>query len=123
MLSRKGKSEVAVNRLQATHDGVMVGAPSPTNCENCGACCENTLLRIPWMFGEDLKKIEEFCKVRGGAVIEYEGTRFWIFPNPCPNLDAKTKKCKIYEIRPQVCKEFQVGAQDCRVCRRFKNLD
>jgi Fe-S-cluster containining protein len=31
----------------------------------------------------------------------------------CAALDRKTMLCRIYEVRPAVCREYQVGADDC----------
>ncbi|MBT5388090.1 MAG: YkgJ family cysteine cluster protein [Porticoccaceae bacterium] len=35
----------------------------------------------------------------------------------CAALDRSTMMCRIYEHRPWICREFEMGAQDCQVER------
>ena len=32
---------------------------------------------------------------------------------PCSWLDVKTKRCSRYDERPQVCRSFPVGCEEC----------
>lgn len=34
--------------------------------------------------------------------------------NPCPALDKKNKRCRIYGIRPAICKEFPLTPDDIK---------
>lgn len=42
--------------------------------------------------------------------------------SPCIWLDEATGKCKHYEIRPDVCREFEVGNISCRMLRKEVGL-
>lgn len=39
----------------------------------------------------------------------------------CIALDRETMLCRIYDLRPAVCREFEVGAEDCLAERRSLN--
>jgi Fe-S-cluster containining protein len=36
----------------------------------------------------------------------------------CAALDRNSMLCRIYDVRPIVCREFQVGSDECRTERR-----
>lgn len=36
---------------------------------------------------------------------------------PCCWLDTKSRRCRYYEHRPQICREFEVGSFECREWR------
>lgn len=80
-------------------------------CNNCGWCCQFVaLMRIvkdlSLPFGridEDLKRYHEF---RNG-VMGADGILLWVAQvlAPCVMHDNETKRCMIYEDRPQICRE------------------
>ena len=35
----------------------------------------------------------------------------------CAALDRNTMRCTIYENRPQICRDFEMGGDDCLVAR------
>lgn len=37
--------------------------------------------------------------------------------NPCSWLDQETKQCKHYDQRPNICRDFVVGSNNCLSCR------
>lgn len=69
-------------------------------CSKCGDCCTNF---IP-ITKKEVKKIKKYVEENN---IKAEKR---IFENDiymkCPFLDMKTKQCKIYEVRPFVCRDF-----------------
>jgi uncharacterized protein len=79
--------------------------PPPITCEHCAAvCC----------------RLEVLCLTDTGVHRRY--TR----PNPggvpsmdrlpdgwCAALDRDTLRCRIYEQRPLICREFEEGGVDC----------
>ncbi len=87
-------------------------------CNNCGLCC--CRLRTPPFYGEgdetwqklraELKKgINDFLiSPRSKLVDEY---------SPCFWLDVTTGRCKNYEHRPDICRDFEVGNAGCREFR------
>ena len=72
-------------------------------CSNCGACCSN-LLPV------SMKEIETIRKyIREHGVTEaVNGVPFNATINMvCPFMDtSKELKCKIYEVRPKICRFF-----------------
>jgi Fe-S-cluster containining protein len=37
--------------------------------------------------------------------------------------DAGGSGCSIYEVRPDICREFEAGSPDCRAARRRRGLE
>lgn len=83
------------------------------NCDNCGVCCTHIVFTTGKKILED-----DYCKARGlkqiGLCLE--------IPCVCPNFDKDTKKCKIYEDRPKLCKDFPVGGVGCLLSRKLAGL-
>lgn len=82
-------------------------------CGNCEACC----CRLEVMLITDTGVPDKFIEVdqwggRSMALLE-DG---W-----CSALDRNTMLCKIYEKRPWVCREFEMGEYDC-ISERAANL-
>lgn len=74
-------------------------------CDNCQACCCRlkvmliTETGVPEQFIErDKMGVESMAQLADG----------W-----CAALDRKTMKCTIYEVRPWVCREYEVGDYEC----------
>jgi len=74
-------------------------------CASCKAnCCRLEVM----LFGED-DVPSEFTEVDkwGGSVMARLGDGW------CAALDRDTMLCGIYERRPTVCRDFQLGGSDC----------
>lgn len=74
-------------------------------CSQCGECCSNLLP----MSKEEVETIRKY--IRKNNIKEYK--ILFPFSDPtldltCPFLDRnkETEKCKIYEVRPLICKAF-----------------
>lgn len=74
-------------------------------CSQCGECCSNLLP----MSRIEVETIREY--IRKNDIKEYK--TLFPFANPtldltCPFLDRnkETEKCRIYEVRPLICKAF-----------------
>lgn len=67
-----------------------------------GACCETLLVPVP-----DVPIITEFMSVRGHREGDY-----YRLECKCPMLD-ENGKCKIYESRPQICRDYEAGSELC----------
>jgi len=99
-------------------------------CIRCGACCEHqgsppSYLLIdadnPEMLDpRDVERYEtapqeakdllqEYVRKLRVKAIESDG--------PCVWLDPKTKLCRFYEHRPQVCRDFPAGGPGCQSWR------
>jgi uncharacterized protein len=74
-------------------------------CAGCGKCCHLVVELAP---GDD--------RVPAELVVEREGT--WCMDQrgngACVALDPVTRLCTIYELRPQVCRDFARGSAICR---------
>ena len=73
-----------------------------TACELCGgACCQSVTL--PQVFGEDVNRWLSLHGVQNGNLIRL----------PCKCLMLMDGKCSIYEERPQICRDYEVGSEAC----------
>lgn len=89
-------------------DGALPAA-SDVSCSHCHACC----CRLQAMlFGDpevpDHLTVTDECGVRSMAR-EDDG---W-----CSALDRRTMTCRIYQQRPWICREFEMGKEECLSAR------
>lgn len=105
----------------------LTNLPVIDSCDDCGACCqvvsrppfrrvfdeegEDAWERLKWDRPDllDAFLADEQARIANGG--PYYGT-------PCIWLDIPNGRCRHYEYRPRACREFEVGAQDCRDARR-----
>lgn len=84
-------------------------------CENCGVCCEGQAfaplsgamldgIELPPAMLDDLNRGLD-------ANPCYEGVCVW--------FDRATKGCKHYDLRPNVCRNLDVGDEDCLRIRKY----
>jgi Fe-S-cluster containining protein len=76
------------------------------SCSACAAiCCQLPVLLMPddavpdWFIDRDEYDLEIMAKGDDG----------W-----CVAIDPSSMRCTIYEKRPQVCRDFDMGGGDCR---------
>jgi Fe-S-cluster containining protein len=101
--------------------------PVIESCEGCGACC-HVVTRPPFYrvfdtHGEDAweRLKADRPDILAEFLADYQSRRAAGGPHfgtPCIWLDAVTQRCRHYEYRPRACREFEVGATDCRDVRR-----
>ena len=96
----------------------VLNESNDVSCDGCGACClhmshpmyyskgcddnGNFILDYPEGMPEELKRSLD----DGGYSITDPDT-------PCIWLDLATRQCRHYEWRPPVCREFELGGDDC----------
>jgi len=74
-------------------------------CANCRACC----CRLKVMLITETGVPEHFIE-RDKMGVE---TMMQLADGWCAALDRETMKCTIYEVRPWVCREYEVGDYEC----------
>lgn len=84
--------------------------PEPeVTCANCKACC----CRLEVMLITDTGVPEHFIELdKWGSQTMARLEDGW-----CAALDRTTLKCTIYDNRPWVCREYEMGEYDCLVER------
>lgn len=88
-------------------------------CSNCGQCCGDIL----HLSKKEIKVIDEYLKKN-----KIEPTPRCImfeYDNTCPFRDNKNKKCKIYEVRPEICRVYKCDkpAKEAYEKREITNKD
>lgn len=80
-------------------------SPDTTSCSNCKACC----CRLEVMLISDTGVPERFI-----SRDQYGGeTMMKLDDGWCAALDRETYMCTIYENRPWICREFEMGSYEC----------
>lgn len=82
-------------------------SPNAANvsCSTCRAnCCKLEVL----LMGDDDVPVELSAIDRWGGHVMARGDDGW-----CAALDRRTMLCSIYEQRPAVCREFELGGHEC----------
>jgi Fe-S-cluster containining protein len=90
------------------------GAPqAAVSCANCEACC----CRLKVMLITDTGVPEHFVEVDEWGV----SSMARLEDGWCSALDRSTRTCMIYEKRPLICREFEMGGDEC-IAERAANL-
>lgn len=84
-------------------------------CSNCGECCGDILP----LSKKDIKEIDKYLKTHD--IKPTPKKIFAILDNTCPFRDNEKKICKIYEVRPDICKYFKCDRTP-KEAIRFRNL-
>jgi Fe-S-cluster containining protein len=78
---------------------------SEVTCENCEACC----CRLEVLLISDTGVPDRFIEIdKWGGMTMARLEDGW-----CSALDRNTMACTIYEMRPWVCREFEMGGYEC----------
>ena len=86
-------------------------------CSNCGNCC------IPWLpiTKKEYKKIKDYIEQHNIKPVPLkEGNNYYM---DCCFHDRENKRCTIYEVRPEVCKNFICSASFEKVDKDRKHYD
>lgn len=81
-------------------------------CHRCGACC--TVSRYVRMTEGEFEAIAAHLSVspqdlsKGTGVSREEGY-YLVSGSPCPFYDAPGRGCRVYKVRPRVCRLFPMG--------------
>lgn len=69
-------------------------------CSNCGECCSNLLP----LSDAEIRRVHAF--VKNNKIKEQRHNAQTGVDMTCPFRDEANRKCLIYEVRPQICREF-----------------
>ena len=84
-------------------------------CHHCAACC----CRMPVLvLGDPLVPERYVREDESGLSFMAQGDDGW-----CVALDRNTLRCTIYEIRPQICRDFDMGGIDCQEIRALTDAE
>lgn len=78
---------------------------STVNCSTCRACC----CRLEVLLVGDSNVPQEYVSTDawGGEVMQRLDDGW------CVALDRATMRCTIYEYRPWICRQFEMGSDEC----------
>ena len=98
---------------------------SRITCDDCGACCAQQY-RPPFVFDEGYDTRDDLPNdVLADLAACEEGLRTAVdFRDdlPCFWLTSQ-KRCKYYEHRPMICRDFEPGSKECQGWRDEFNID
>jgi Fe-S-cluster containining protein len=98
--------------------------PSSLECDRCGACCSTFVVQVSEQDAEREPRIKsESISVE--PWLQSQDWRYRLHPLPfhqgCCFLGSN-QLCSIYQSRPQVCRRFAAGSQQCQEARALKGL-
>ena len=121
--------------------------PLPTaggevSCEGCGACCMHVGVPLgyglffrpgaaseqQWRSADGRRVLAMPAEARRELARYYAALRRGETPDrdrlemPCLWLDVATRRCRHYDWRPQVCRDFEVGQVWCLGFRRERGI-
>ena len=85
-------------------------------CVGCGSCCTE-LLPMTLKEVETIRKYVKEHKIKPYSEIFFEYNGAPSTNLMCPFRDLETKTCRIYEVRPNICRQFKCN-QDTRVIEK-----
>jgi Fe-S-cluster containining protein len=80
-----------------------------TTCAGCGVCCREQPLP-PFLDDIDLIPAELQKEV---IELQRREAELWQLGRPCTWFDERTNQCIHHEHRPNICREYEVGAELC----------
>jgi len=87
---------------------IVLPTDGVVSCNGCGACCDQQGTS-PFMPDEYDALPDELKWDRGTSEHDDRYDRGL----PCLWYDAGTRSCLHYDVRPDVCREFERGGEDC----------
>jgi len=82
-------------------------------CSSCGECCGSA----PYPFTlEDIKRVKEY--VIKNNIKPHEIVNGDVIDMSCAMFDHHTKRCMVYEVRPEICRKFT-----CDYCNKHGKIE
>lgn len=91
------------------------------DCQSCGACCAYSR---DWP-RFSLESDEEIARIPAKFVNDAVGCMLWDGTR-CSALEGKLGEhvaCRVYEVRPIVCRDCQPGDEECLIARRHYGFE
>ena len=82
-------------------------------CTKCGNCCTALLP----MTKDELKAVQRYVKRKHIQTVKHS----WGFDLTCPFRNDELGICTVYEVRPQICRDFQCDKPQKKI-EETKNL-
>ena len=96
-------------------------------CERCDAACCRYQFQTLKIEGIPHNKLQyEYWSFMSVDSWEEDGYIVWKLNRDCPHLDQETNRCKDYEDRPQICRDYPEGRlfkkkTYAHICERMRN--
>lgn len=106
------------------------GTPGTDWCKGCGMCCMHTRtppflmsddpewLALPQELRDEIDDWTSGSNPRFNLMADHDDGEL----NPCLWLDLVTGRCRHYEHRPEICRDYEVGNSSCRTARGLVGL-
>jgi uncharacterized protein len=106
------------------------------SCDGCGACCleQSTppgylvlAAGLEWPEPEDVQRFAELPADAKASLVHYQqqvaSGEACDAERPCIWLDTETMRCRHYEQRPQICRDFERGSGACLAWREEYGIE
>lgn len=102
------------------------GLPTVSDCEGCGVCCLH--MGYPaFIEATSDRPAEEHWRAMPESlrsellayIVTYPPVPDGQLDGPCVWFDEDQRRCRHHEHRPRVCRDFQIGGDDCLAWREF----
>ena len=98
-------------------------------CRGCGACCRHVGWPPHWHDIRDpywerlVREHPELAEEIERAIVQWEPAIVAGVAVPCCWYDPTTRRCRNYMYRPDACRDFEPGEEDCRRFRAEHGID
>lgn len=86
--------------------------PPVTSCDDCGVCCEHAGWP-PFLIIAGDEEFHALPEELQAEIMEAIATRRGDRRLPCVWYDGENRRCRHHNVRPAVCRDFEVGGKDC----------
>lgn len=104
----------------------MIVLPIVQSCDDCGACCMeqgSPPMYLAYLLGtcpddgtDDYKRVCGMPVVLKKELLQYAERLARGLPSTdgvCIWFDPGTRRCKHHELRPEICRDFEIGSVEC----------
>jgi uncharacterized protein len=93
------------------------------SCTACGACC-NRIGHPPFsLSGDEFAELEALRPDLAAGVQQAADAGRLERKLPCLWLDPTSKRCRHYDLRPKICRDFAIGSPKCLELRWLNGIE